>query len=70
MSARLTIAQMQARAEAYNEAADHLVLTWTDDPVEIAQGKIVEAELRHGYERWMMRAIGAERAMSRAANPA
>ena len=34
--------QWEARAEAYNEAAEHLFQHWTDDPIEIEQGKIVK----------------------------
>lgn len=34
-----------ARAEAYQEAAEHLQLYWTDDPLELEQGKVVAEEL-------------------------
>lgn len=41
----LTKDQWTARAVAYQEAAEHLRLHWTDDKTEIAQGNIVATRL-------------------------
>jgi hypothetical protein len=38
MAKRLSPAQLRARAIAYEEAADHLELAWTDDPKERDEG--------------------------------
>ena len=38
MSAKLTPARLRARANAYEEAAGHLELAWTDDPLEREEG--------------------------------
>lgn len=38
MAGKLTPTQLRARANAYEEAAGHLELAWTDDPVERAEG--------------------------------
>lgn len=65
MSARLTVAQCEARAEAYREAADHLELNWTDDPLEYDEGARISRRLRSEETRWRDRAID----MSRAALP-
>jgi len=43
MSKKLTKAEVIARAEAYTSAADHLVLAWTDDELEIAEGAKLSA---------------------------
>lgn len=46
MVKNLTKEQWEARAEAYQEAATHLDQSWTDDPVERAQGDKVAVRLR------------------------
>lgn len=38
MAQRLTPAKIRARANAYEEAASHLKLEWTDDATERAEG--------------------------------
>lgn len=38
MATKLTPAQLRARANAYDEAAGHLELAWTDDPIERDEG--------------------------------
>lgn len=38
MAQRLTPARLRARANAYEEAAEHLELAWTDDDQERAEG--------------------------------
>ena len=35
-----------ARAEAYAEAAEHLIMDWTDDKEEQREGEIVAKQLR------------------------
>ena len=49
---KLTTAQCSARATALEEAADHLDIKWTDNPDEIAQGKIVSEALRKQAKKW------------------
>jgi hypothetical protein len=44
-------ADWRARGEAYNEAAEHLKLSWTDDPQERAQGDIVTKLLLRESEK-------------------
>lgn len=44
--ARLTDEQRSARIAAFEEAADHLDMDWTDNPEERSQSKIVSAKLR------------------------
>jgi surface antigen len=39
--------QWLARAEAYDEAAEHLHQSWTDDPTEHTQGLIASNHLRN-----------------------
>lgn len=46
MPKRMTKEQWAARAEALEEAAGHLELDWTEDPIEREQGDIVTAMLR------------------------
>ena len=41
----MTNEQWTARAEALEEAAGHLELSWTDDPLEREQGDIVSTRL-------------------------
>ncbi len=53
---RLTIADMDARAEALEECAGHLELSWTEDAREIAAGKWVATRLRVEANRWRLRA--------------
>ena len=44
MSKKLTSHECFARAEAYNECADHLEMEWTDDPLEREEGvKLITA---------------------------
>jgi len=46
----------EAYGQALEEAADHLDGEWTDDPVERAEGKKVQARLRALIERrWQTR---------------
>lgn len=51
MSRSMSPANWRARGEAYNEAAEHLKLLWTDDPQEIAQGEIVSKLLLREAEK-------------------
>lgn len=54
---RLTQERLFARALAYEEAADHLELEWTDDPLERAEGKRLTLLLRAECERLRTRAV-------------
>lgn len=51
MSAKMTVADWQAKGDAYEEAAGHLGLHWTDDERERFQGHMVAAELMRKAER-------------------
>lgn len=53
---RLMIADMDARAEALEECADHLDQPWTDDAREHEAGKWVATRLRIEADRWRLRA--------------
>jgi len=44
-SRKLTAEQWDARAIAYEEAAEHLSLAWTDDDEEARQGDVVAVHL-------------------------
>ena len=61
MAQRLTPGQLRARANAYEEAAGHLELEWTDDAQERAEGdrltRAFHAECAH------LRAIALAREM-------
>jgi hypothetical protein len=56
---KLTADECFARAEAYEECADHLALEWTADPVEKQAGEKVESALRIKVKKW--RALGQQR---------
>lgn len=55
-SNRLTRERLLARALAYEEAADHLELEWTDDPIEREEGARLALLLRAECERLRTRA--------------
>lgn len=48
MAAKLTPERLRSRALAYEEAASHLMLNWTDDPMEREEGdrltRLLQAE--------------------------
>lgn len=46
MAKALTSEQLFARFQAFDEAAEHLQLDWTDDPLEREQGKIASEQIR------------------------
>jgi len=56
MGKRLTKEMAMARAAAFESAAEHLLLSWTDDPVEITQGEIISAWLMAQCGRWEAKA--------------
>lgn len=45
-----------ARAEALEECADHLEMSWTDDAIERSQGDILAKKLRLQAERCRLKA--------------
>lgn len=51
MPAKLTPERLRSRANAYEEAAGHLDLNWTDDTMEREEGdrliRLLQAECRH-----------------------
>jgi len=58
MVTRMTKAQWQARGEAYEEAAQHLLMSWTDDAIEWSQGEIVSKRLMIEAKVCFERALG------------
>jgi len=60
--ARMTTQECKARGYALQEAADHLLMAWTDQPDEIKQGNKVSDQLRREAKRWFTKAsnIGGE----------
>ena len=52
---KLNYKQMEARYEALAEAAGHLRLSWTDDPVEFAEGLKMAARLDKQADKWLIR---------------
>lgn len=52
MGKNLNAEQRRARAECYEEAAQHLELAWTDDPVEREQSHAVIRSLNAIAARW------------------
>lgn len=51
MSKAMSSRDWHARGAAYLEAAEHLKLTWTIDPYEIAQGNIVSKLLERESDK-------------------
>lgn len=47
----MTAADWQAKGTAFEEAAEHLGMSWTEDEREFSQGKIVAAELMRRAEQ-------------------
>ena len=45
--------RLRARAFAYEEAAGHLELDWTNDPVEYEEGLRLAEKLQGEYDRLM-----------------
>ena len=58
---RLSAAEWRARAEAYNEAAEHLGQSWTDDPTERRQGDFVAARIQNMADSAIRHAVARER---------
>lgn len=46
MAKALTSEQLFARFQAFDEAAEHLQLDWSDDPLEREQGLIASQQIR------------------------
>lgn len=46
MAKRMTSEDWFARFQAFDEAAEHLQLDWSDDPLEREQGKIASQQIR------------------------
>ncbi len=53
---KLTIAEMNARAEALEECAGHMEQNWTDDAREREAGDILASRLLSEAEAWRTRA--------------
>lgn len=60
MAKRLTVAQMEARFQALDEASEHLRMNWTDDPVEAIEGEVMADWLRAQALSWLERAQAAK----------
>jgi hypothetical protein len=50
---KLTREVCLARSEAYREAAEHLLLNWTDDPLEMKEAEKISAKLMRESDRWL-----------------
>lgn len=48
--------QALARAAAFESAAEHLLLDWTDDPLEVKEGERVSEWLMAQCNKWEARA--------------
>ncbi len=60
MATKLTPTQLRARAMAYEEAADHLELEWTDDALEREEGDRLTRQLRAECAKFRAMAIARE----------
>lgn len=49
----MTVDQILARCEAYEECAMHLEQRWTEDKEEMRQGEILASNFRKNIERLM-----------------
>lgn len=58
---KLTANDWNARGLAYEEAADHLGMAWTDDKTERDQGNVVQDELYRKSEACFSRASAIEK---------
>jgi hypothetical protein len=59
MAKKLTAKQMEARYEALNEAAEHLLMDWTDQPTEHSEGQVMSDWLKMQARKWLERAMAA-----------
>jgi hypothetical protein len=57
---RLRQKRLRALAEAYNEAAGHLELNWTEDATEAKEGRKLARRFYKQWERLMDRADDLE----------
>lgn len=62
MANKLTAKQMDARYEALSEAAEHLLMDWTDEPTEHAEGLVMSDWLKKEAGKWLARAEAAREA--------
>ncbi|NWA11972.1 hypothetical protein [Pseudomonas gingeri] len=60
MAKKLTAKQMEARYEALNEAAEHLLMDWTDRPTEHSEGLVMSDWLKAQARKWLERSIDAK----------
>lgn len=59
MAKRLTVAQMEARFQALDEASEHLRMNWTDNPLEAVEGEVMADWLRTQALSWLAKAQAA-----------
>ncbi|HAL2109913.1 TPA: hypothetical protein H5X26_004992 [Escherichia coli] len=59
MAKKLTAKQMEARYEALTEAAEHLLMDWTDNTIEHAEGLVMSDWLKEQARKWLARAEAA-----------
>lgn len=60
MAKRLTIAQMEARYQALDEASEHLRMNWTDNALEAVEGEVMADWLRAQALSWLEKAQAAK----------
>jgi hypothetical protein len=63
MAKPLTIAQMDARYEALEEASQHLRMNWTDVQTEINEGMVMADWLHAQALKWLAKAQDARAAL-------
>lgn len=64
MAKKLTARQMDGRYEALSEAAEHLLMDWTNVPSEFAEGRVMSEWLKKEARKWLARADEARKAES------
>lgn len=64
MAKSLSIAQMDARYEALEEASQHLRMNWTDVETEIDEGLVMADWLHAQALKWLAKAQDARAALA------
>lgn len=62
MAKRLTVAEMEARYQALDEASEHLRMEWTDNETEAVQGFVMADWLQEQARKWLHKADMAREA--------
>lgn len=62
MAKRLTVAEMEARYQALDEASEHLRMEWSDNETEAVQGIVMADWLHEQALKWLRKADMAREA--------